>query len=118
MPTPIDFYFDFSSPYGYLASGQIEALAARHGRTVAWRPILLGVVFQQSGGQPLLDIPRKGGYARHHHARPARLLGLPVQPPARFPFPAVAAFPGFYWRQRPLGTAGLRGKGGPAVVDP
>src|SRR3546814_10341238 len=90
MPTPIDFYFDFSSPYGYLASEQIEALAARHGRTVAWRPILLGVVFQQTGGQPLLDIPLKGGYARHDLARSARLLGLPFQLPASFPFPSVA----------------------------
>src|SRR3546814_6947662 len=83
MPTPIDFYFDFSSPYGYLASEQIEALAARHGRTVACRPILLGVVFQQTGGQPLLDIPLKGGYARNDLARSARLLGLPSQLPDR-----------------------------------
>ncbi|NJO32925.1 MAG: 2-hydroxychromene-2-carboxylate isomerase, partial [Rhodospirillales bacterium] len=31
MPSPIDFYFDFTSPYGYLASTQIDALAAKHG---------------------------------------------------------------------------------------
>ena len=29
MAEPIDFYFDFSSPYGYLASTQIDVLAAR-----------------------------------------------------------------------------------------
>lgn len=97
MPAPIDFYFDFSSPYGYLASMQIEAVAARHGRTVAWRPILLGVVFQQTGGQPLLDIPLKGGYARHDLARSARLLGLPFRLPAVFPFASVAACRAFYW---------------------
>jgi len=34
MPKPIDFYFDFSSPYGYIASKNIDALA-RHGRLVA-----------------------------------------------------------------------------------
>ena len=34
MSAPIDFYFDFSSPYGYLASEQIDALAARHDRAV------------------------------------------------------------------------------------
>jgi 2-hydroxychromene-2-carboxylate isomerase len=33
---PVEFYFDFASPYGYLASTQIDALAARHGRSVAW----------------------------------------------------------------------------------
>ena len=47
MPDSIAFYFDFSSPYGYLASTQIEDLAARHGRTVDWRPILLGVVYPE-----------------------------------------------------------------------
>ena len=38
MPSAIDFYFDFSSPYGYLASEKIEALAAKHGRGVNWKP--------------------------------------------------------------------------------
>ncbi|HEY9548862.1 MAG TPA: 2-hydroxychromene-2-carboxylate isomerase [Kiloniellaceae bacterium] len=97
MPAPIDFYFDFSSPYGYLAAEQVDALAARHGRDVAWRPILLGVVFQQTGGQPLLNIPLKGGYARHDLARSARLLGLPFRLPAGFPFMSVAACRAFYW---------------------
>jgi 2-hydroxychromene-2-carboxylate isomerase len=32
--SPIEFWFDFSSPYSYIASEWIEALAARHGRTV------------------------------------------------------------------------------------
>ena len=35
-PAPVDFYFDFISGYGYFASLQIEALAARHGRKVNW----------------------------------------------------------------------------------
>ena len=49
MANPIDFYFDFSSPYGYLASEKVEALAAKHGRSVNWCPILLGVVFKVTG---------------------------------------------------------------------
>ena len=53
---PIDFYVDFSSPYSYIASEWIEALAARHGRTVRWHAVLLGVTFQAAGaeepGQP------------------------------------------------------------------
>ncbi|MGD1878487.1 MAG: 2-hydroxychromene-2-carboxylate isomerase [Kiloniellaceae bacterium] len=99
MSEPIDFYFDFSSPYGYLAAEQIDALAAKHGRGVAWRPILLGVVFQQTGGQPLLNVPLKGGYARHDLARSARLVGLPFQLPPSFPFMSVAACRAFYWLQ-------------------
>ena len=45
MPAPIDFHFDFSSPYGYLGAELIEAIASRLGRTVNWRPVLLGVIF-------------------------------------------------------------------------
>ena len=41
--TPIRFWFDFISPYGYLASLRIDELAARHGRTVDWHPLLVGV---------------------------------------------------------------------------
>ena len=62
---PIDFYFDFSSPYGYLASQKIEALAEKHGRTVDWHPMLLGVVFKQTGAAPLTEVPVKGPYSKH-----------------------------------------------------
>ena len=59
-PAPIDFYFDFISPYGYLASTRIEHIAARHGRAVAWRPFLQGVtVLQVMGLKPLLETPLK-----------------------------------------------------------
>jgi len=97
MTGPIDFYFDFSSPYGYLAAGQIDELAARHGRGVAWRPILLGAVFTTTGSQPLMNIPLKGDYARRDLAREARLLDLPFQFPKPFPFMSVAACRAFYW---------------------
>ena len=43
MTAPIEFWFDFSSAYAYFASHEIEALAARHGRQVIWRPYMLGV---------------------------------------------------------------------------
>ena len=64
MAAPIDFYFDFSSPYGYVASHKIDALAAKHGREAAWRPFLLGVAFKATGQQPLPSIPIKGDYAK------------------------------------------------------
>lgn len=99
MSSAIDFYFDFSSPYGYLAAEQIEALAARHGREVAWRPILLGAVFPQTGSQPLLNIPLKGDYARRDMERSARLLGIPFRIPPNFPFMSVAACRAYYWLQ-------------------
>jgi 2-hydroxychromene-2-carboxylate isomerase len=85
MANPIDFYFDFSSPYGYLASTQIDGLAAKHGRAVTWRPILLGAVFKITGGQPLATIPLKNSYSAHDMARSARLLNVPFKLPTKFP---------------------------------
>ena len=91
MPAPIEFHFDFSSPYGYLASQKIEALAAKHGRGVEWRPILLGVMFRQTGVLPLTDIPLKGAYSRPDFERSARFHGLPkFAMPSRFPIPSQA----------------------------
>ena len=71
------FFFDFISPFGYFASLQIDALAARHGRTVEWRPMLLGVtVLKVMGLKPLLETPLKGDYLRRQFARHTRRHGL------------------------------------------
>ncbi|MEK6593245.1 MAG: 2-hydroxychromene-2-carboxylate isomerase [Pseudomonadota bacterium] len=107
MATPIDFYFDFSSPYGYFASARIDELAAKHGRNVIWHPILLGAVFKITGQQPLPTIPLKGGYAKHDLARSARLLGMPYKSPTKFPVAGQAPSRAFYWvadRDPPLAT--------------
>jgi 2-hydroxychromene-2-carboxylate isomerase len=92
MPAPIEFYFDFSSPYGYLASEKIEALAAKHGREVSWHPVLLGVVFKQTGAVPLLQIPLKGEYSQRDMHRSARFHGVErFRVPTKFPIPSQAA---------------------------
>ena len=91
MTQPVDFYFDFSSPYGYMASTQIEALAGELGREVHWRPILLGPMFKAMGSAPLTEIPLKGDYARHDFARSALLSGIAYTHPDKFPIGTVAA---------------------------
>ncbi len=97
MTAAIDFYFDFSSPYGYLGSEKIGDLAARFGREVAWHPVLLGVVFKAIGGAPLTTIPIKGDYSRHDFARSARYLGVPYRMPSRFPIATQNAARAFLW---------------------
>lgn len=97
MAAAIDFYFDFSSPYGYLASTRIDELAARHGRSVAWRPFLLGVAFKLTGQRALIEQPIRGPYHERDFARSARLLGVPFVRPAKFPFFGLAASRAFYW---------------------
>lgn len=97
MANPIDFYFDFSSPYGYFASTRIDDIAAKYGRSVNWRPILLGAIFKITGGQPLPTIPLKGSYAKHDLARTARLFKVPFKLPTRFPVAATVPSRAFYW---------------------
>lgn len=97
MTDALDFYFDFASPYGYLASLQIDALAARHGRSVNWRPILLGVVFKVTGMQANVLQPLRGDYLRRDTLRCARQLGVPLTMPAVMPMNAVAPSRACYW---------------------
>src|SRR5215471_14608236 len=97
MAESIEFYFDFSSPYGYLASTRIDAIAAKHGRQVTWRPFLLGAAFKVTGQQPLVEQPLRGDYSRRDFARSARLLGVPLKMPEPFPFFGLAASRACYW---------------------
>jgi 2-hydroxychromene-2-carboxylate isomerase len=105
---PIDFYFDFSSPYGYLASQKIEALAERHGRTVDWHPMLLGVVFKQTGAAPLTEVPVKGPYSKHDFFRSARYHAVPFNMPPVFPIPAQAPSRVMLWAKAGSPADGVR----------
>ena len=91
MPAAIDFYFDCSSPYGFLASQKVEALAQKYGRTVDWHPVLLGVIFKETAMVPLTEVPLKGDYSRRDFARSARFHGLHFRMPSRFPIATIAA---------------------------
>jgi 2-hydroxychromene-2-carboxylate isomerase len=94
---PIDFYFDFSSPYGYLASTRIDALAAKYGREVRWRPILLGAAFKVTGLPPLPTVPLKGEYSKHDFLRSARFHGVAYKHPSVFPIATQAPARAVCW---------------------
>jgi 2-hydroxychromene-2-carboxylate isomerase len=97
---PIEFWFDFSSPYAYFASEGIDQLARETGRAILWRPFLLGAVMTSSGMKPLVDMPLRGDYARHDWDRIARMLGVPFTLPASHPYAATKASRAFYWLER------------------
>lgn len=94
---PIDFYFEFSSPYGYIASQLADDFEKRVGRPLTWRPILLGPVFKHTGQAPLTEIPLKGLYSTHDFSRTARFHGVAYRHPEKFPIGTVAAMRAFYW---------------------
>jgi len=98
MAAPIDFYFDFISPYAYVGSTQIEALAARHGRTVEWRPVLIGItIMKVMGIKPLTETPLKQDYLRHDGARMAAIYGVPFKYHGLGSINALAALRAFLW---------------------
>lgn len=99
MPGPraIEFWFDFSSGYAYLAAQEVDALGARVSRPILWRPYMLGTAFKVTGMRGLSSTPVKGDYARHDWARAARKLGVPFAPPADHPKIALPATRAFYW---------------------
>ncbi|WP_284077978.1 2-hydroxychromene-2-carboxylate isomerase [Herbaspirillum aquaticum] len=100
MSTPIDFYFDFSSPYGYFAAVEIDKLAAKYGRSVNWHPILLGPIFKALGTNSLVTIPVKGDYSRHDMERTARFHNIFYKAPSQFPIGTQVAARATLWVQQ------------------
>ncbi len=93
----IDFYFDFSSPYSYVASEWIEALAARHARTVNWKAILLGATFAAAELKSPVSYPIKREYSLRDFERSARFAGVPLRMPEKFPISTQNAARVFWW---------------------
>ncbi|HET6372918.1 MAG TPA: DsbA family protein [Candidatus Polarisedimenticolia bacterium] len=91
----VELFFDFSSPYSYLASTRIEQICERHAATLLWKPILLGPIFKEIGKVPLLNRPAEGEHARLDLARWAAWLGVPLNFPPTFPVNGLAACRGF-----------------------
>ncbi|MCK7491160.1 MAG: DsbA family protein [Comamonadaceae bacterium] len=76
----MDFWFDFSSPYGYLAARDASTRIAAQSRPRGATGVrsCSASMFQATGGAPLTEMPIKGDYSKHDFARSARFLGVPV----------------------------------------
>lgn len=93
---PIDFYFDFASPYGYFMSEKIDALARQHGRIVTWRPILLFAALRSLGLPAPFEHPVKLEYITADFARSAKFLNVDYSLPPAFPALTQHAARAFY----------------------
>ena len=86
MRQSVEFWFDFVSPYAYIAAQSIEQLAAQYERDVEWKPMLLGAVFKTTGSSPLtMRPPIMADYFQHDFVRSARYAGVPFVMPEVFP---------------------------------
>lgn len=87
-----EFFYDFASPFAYLASTQIERVAAGH--ELSWRPFLLGALFRSLGTPvvPIAAMPEaKMRNALREAYRWADHWGVPFKYPRRFPQVTVTA---------------------------
>ena len=94
MTKRVEFWFDFSCPYAYLASTKVEAMAARAGAALEVRPMLLGGVFKARGVPQNLSATLNPAKARHNlddMRRGAQRAGVELNMPAAHPMRTVEA---------------------------
>ena len=85
MSKVVEFFFDVGSPTAYLAWTQLPALCAQAGATLAYRPMLLGGVFQATGNASPVMVAAKGRYMNADMPRFARRYGVPLAQNPHFP---------------------------------
>ncbi len=92
MPRTLEFFFDFMSPYSYLAATRLGEVARRAGAAVRWRPVYLPGVMRATGNHGPTEVAAKAIYVLKDLNDWAKLLGLPpVVLPEPFPFVAAQA---------------------------
>lgn len=101
----IEFFFDCSSPWTYLAFTNIQPMAKELGAPITWRPILVGGIFNtvnkamyETRANP---VPAKQAYTAKDMQDWARLAGIKItMPPTIFPVNAVKSMRGCIWVQQ------------------
>jgi 2-hydroxychromene-2-carboxylate isomerase len=89
MAKQIEFFYDYLSPFSYLADTQLPRIAWRAGAEIVYRPILLGAVMKATGNSGPLPIQGKGGYNITDFQRWAKRYGVPAQFSPHFPFNTI-----------------------------
>lgn len=100
MTRRLEFYFDCSSPWTYLAFTRIHDVIARTRAEIVWKPILVGGVFnavnQDVYERRAKPDPRKGKYYVKDLEDWARFVGIEIGRPPVFPVNSVKAMRGAF----------------------
>lgn len=91
MGLSVEFFFDVVSPFSYLASTRIEAIAADCESEVIFRPFFLGGLMKAVGNQPPAFLPARGRYLLQDLQRWSRFYGVPFVWPEAFPVNTLSA---------------------------
>lgn len=87
----IEFYFDFSSPYSYLAATQLPGIASRTGAKIEYRPFVLAAVFKATSNDMPAKVPAKGAYMFKDLERWAEFYGVRFKFSPFFPANTIKA---------------------------
>lgn len=85
MANSLEFYFDYISPFSYVANAAVEQLADRTGAHVEFKPMFLGAVMQTTGNRPPGMVPAKGAYMMKDLLRCTTRYGLEFRMNPHFP---------------------------------
>jgi 2-hydroxychromene-2-carboxylate isomerase len=94
MARTLEFYYDYGSPYSYLADTQVETIAKRAAVSLVRKPMLLGGVFKATGNASPMTIPLKSKWAASDMPMWARHYGVPFKPNPFFPVNTLALMRG------------------------
>ena len=86
MSPSLEFWFDFISPFAYLAWHRVHAVAEAHGRVLVPQPTLFAALLNHWGQLGPAEIPPKREYIFKQVLRRAHALDLNLEPPPRHPF--------------------------------
>lgn len=87
----VEYFFDYVSPFAYLADTQLPGLAQRTGAEIVHRPFFLGGVMQATKNSPPITVPNKGRYMFVEIQRWAKRYGVPANPNPHFPVNTLTA---------------------------
>ncbi len=116
MPeTPVDVYFDYRSPFAYVAAEVLPGFAEGNGLALRWRPVDIMQLSNYAKGLPYSEVKRR--YVPMDGARIAEFHGVPIRHPKPHPVPSATALrlavvageaPGFSKLHRALFRAAWR----------
>ncbi len=94
MGKKLEFFYDFSSPYSYLASTRIERICGKYAAELDWKPFLIGGVYKETGNRAPLEVPSKKIYMIQDVKDWARHYGVELNFPGLFPVNSVKSMRG------------------------
>ena len=88
MPRELDFFFSMASTYTYLAVNRAEAVAAREGVILRWRPFNVRSIMREQNNSPFIGKPVKMRYMWRDLERRAHRYGIPFKSIPTYPVDA------------------------------